>query len=152
MSPLLAPERTCSRDERGPPTGLVIDPVADFQKLICSTLVSTLLTGFEHLGAFSWLGSSSSLLASAKSPGQSASNTRKVSLASCQRSAQSSPWRPVLDSSGSLLRRGGSGRPMGCGRELAPAALGPSASIFSTSPPRRLGLPVSASFSWASSD
>src|SRR5258705_3526616 len=49
---------------------------------------------------FPWLGSSCSLLACAKSPGRSASNTRKGSRACYPRSAQSPPWRPVLDSSG----------------------------------------------------
>src|SRR5258707_8076164 len=48
---------------------------------------------------FPWLGSSCSLLACAKSPGRSASNTRKGSRACYPRSAQSPPWRPVLDAS-----------------------------------------------------
>src|SRR5712671_52968 len=46
-----------------------------------------------------WLGSSCSLLACAKSPGRSASNTRKDSRACYPRSAQSPPGWPVLDAS-----------------------------------------------------
>src|SRR5260370_19889143 len=46
-----------------------------------------------------WLGSSCSLLACAKSPGRSASNTQKDSRACYPRSAHSPPWSPVLDAS-----------------------------------------------------